>query len=271
MAKRFIETNFFKDPFVRGLQGAYKGLYIYLFLDCSNAGIWNVELDVARLRCGIPDTCSDEDIKAAFSDKIIELEGGEKWLIKNFIKLQHNGLLKRNNKAHTAAINELLKYDLLNEKKEGEFTLKDQRPEGASEGLVSPTGIGIGNGSGKGKGKGKKGEKPKIPTKPPEPPEPELILPFESENFKAQWQHWKIYKKKEFKFDYKSLQSEQAALTELSNKAKGNEETAIAIIHQSMANGWKGFFELKNNAHGNSEPTINRQTAEVIRRNSEGW
>src|SRR5690606_23177321 len=37
------------------------------------------------------------------------------------------------------------------------------------------------------------------------------ILPWETENFKVQWQHWKVYKKKEFGFKFKSLQSEQAA------------------------------------------------------------
>lgn len=74
----------------------------------------------------------------------------------------------------------------------------------------------------------------------------EIIFPFDDENFKTQWQHWKIYKAKELKFKYKTIQSEQAALNELANKAKGDEKTAIAIMHQSMANGWKGFFELKN-------------------------
>lgn len=72
-----------------------------------------------------------------------------------------------------------------------------------------------------------------------------LVYPFESDSFLTQWNLWKDYKNKEFRFNFKSIQSEQAALTELSNKAKQSEDIAIAIIHQSMANGWKGFFELK--------------------------
>lgn len=80
--------------------------------------------------------------------------------------------------------------------------------------------------------------------------ETELKIPWETENFKTQWQHWKVYKKKEFGFKFKSLQSEQAALTELANKSGGDEKTAIKIIHQSMANGWRGFFELKQNQNG---------------------
>ena len=73
-----------------------------------------------------------------------------------------------------------------------------------------------------------------------------VIFPFETKVFKQQWEQWKIYKAKEFRFKYKSLQSEQAALAKL-NKLASDENQAIAIIHQSMENGWKGFFELKQN------------------------
>lgn len=91
----------------------------------------------------------------------------------------------------------------------------------------------------------------------------DVILPWDTQNFKAQWSHWKIFKSKEFGFKYKSIQSEQAALTELSNKANGDEKTAIAIIHQSMANGWKGFFQLKNNNNGNRNNNQPRTDAEL--------
>jgi len=79
-----------------------------------------------------------------------------------------------------------------------------------------------------------------------------IIYPFASENFKIQWSIWKDYKSKEFKFNFKTLQSEQAQLTALNNLSNQNELTAIAIMHQSMANGWKGFFELKNSDNGKS-------------------
>ena len=150
MAKRFIDTAFFKDPFVRGLEGAWKGLYVYLFLDCSNGGIWNVETDVAMLRCGIDVDTKSEKILEVFKDKIIPLSGGQKWFIKNYLKVQHNGVLKANNKAHNSAIKELLEFDLLEEIEDGIFELK----EGASKGLPSPYGNGKGNSKGKREGKG---------------------------------------------------------------------------------------------------------------------
>lgn len=79
----------------------------------------------------------------------------------------------------------------------------------------------------------------------------EILFPFSTETFKVQWQLWKTYKAKEHNFKYKSIQSEQASLVELSNLSQGHENVAIAIMNQSMAKGWKGFFELKNKSYGN--------------------
>ena|GEM_PF-1858004 len=76
--------------------------------------------------------------------------------------------------------------------------------------------------------------------------------PF-SESFLDRWEDWKEYKKTEFKFQYKSEKSEQAALSELHAISKGIESDAILIIQQSMAKGWKGFFPLKNLSNGNSQ------------------
>ena len=75
-------------------------------------------------------------------------------------------------------------------------------------------------------------------------------LPFESYQFKDAWEQFKFYKKKEFKFTYKTKQSEIAALKELLTLSKGYEDIAIKIINQSLANGWKGLFNLKEDAKG---------------------
>lgn len=261
MAKRFIEQNFFKDPFVRGLPSPLRSFYIYLILECNNGGLWDVEIDVARLRCGIPESISDKEIVECFSDKIIILENGDKWFVKNFVKVQHKGELNMKNKAHKNFISELLKYDILTEIEEGIFVLKEEN----SSPLTSPlTRNGLGSkvkvkvkeeGKGKSKGKGKKAEIEK---------KSELVLPWESETFKTQWQHWKIYKKKEFDFKYKSNQSEQAALHKLSNLSGGSEGTAIKIIHEAMSNGWKGFFKLKNETNG-KENRNSKSNTEIAR------
>jgi hypothetical protein len=77
----------------------------------------------------------------------------------------------------------------------------------------------------------------------------EVVLPFEND-FLVLWNNWKEYKKTEHNFKYKSVQSEQAAINELVTLAGGNEENAVAIIQQSLAKGWKGFFQLKNENNG---------------------
>ncbi len=101
------------------------------------------------------------------------------------------------------------------------------------------------------KEKKRKEEKSKVKASPDDAA---IIFPFESESFKIQWQHWKEYKQKEHRFSYKSPQSEQASLYDLSKISSGVEQTATEIIHQSMANGWKGFFELKKDKNGKKQP-----------------
>ena len=68
---------------------------------------------------------------------------------------------------------------------------------------------------------------------------------FSDSDFPRFWELWKDFRVKQHRFKYKTLQSEQSAIKELYKKSKGNFETAKAIMEQSMANGWKGFFEIK--------------------------
>ena len=76
-------------------------------------------------------------------------------------------------------------------------------------------------------------------------------LPFNSEMFSKKWNEWKDYKKSCHKFLYKSETSEIITLNQLSKLAKNSEPDAIEIINQSIANGWKGFFELKTTQNAN--------------------
>lgn len=80
-----------------------------------------------------------------------------------------------------------------------------------------------------------------------------INFPFASKKFYDAWEQWKEYKRLEHKFNYKSPQSEQAALMDLNTKAQQNENIALEIIMQSIANGWKGFFNLKNETNGKDQ------------------
>ena len=73
----------------------------------------------------------------------------------------------------------------------------------------------------------------------------DIFLPFQSKDFFNGWNLWKAYKKDQFNFAYKSKIAEQSALKKLTNLSGNNEKTALLILEQSVANGWKGLFEMK--------------------------
>lgn len=79
-----------------------------------------------------------------------------------------------------------------------------------------------------------------------------IIFPFNSPEFISMWKNWKLYQEKEYRFHFKSIQSEQAQLSKLSRLSNGIEDVAIKIILQSLEQGWKGLFELKIDNHGKS-------------------
>ena len=88
-----------------------------------------------------------------------------------------------------------------------------------------------------------------------------LVFPFGSDEFKNTWDLWKDYKKKEHRFSYKALVSEQAALKKLAG-ISANEANAIKIIHQSIENGWKGFFNIKENENTKKKSGVRNFTPE---------
>ena len=78
--------------------------------------------------------------------------------------------------------------------------------------------------------------------------------PF-SEAFIEAWDYWKTFKKEQFKFYFKPI-GEQAAIDDLFEMSKGDEEVAKQIIKQSIVKGWQGLFPVKNIGNG-GQPTTN--------------
>jgi len=77
------------------------------------------------------------------------------------------------------------------------------------------------------------------------------------------WHKWTDYKKAQYKFSYKTKQSEQIALNELINLAKNDPVIADKIVNHSIANGYKGLFELKNGSNGNVIPESKPKFEEI--------
>lgn len=132
MSKRFTDTDKWKKPFIRGLEGPYKLLWLYILDDCDHAGIWQVDFEVAQIRIGEP-IDQNQAIKI-FGDRIEIFNGGSKWFIKDFVDFQY-GQLNEKNRLHLSVINILTKNKV-----------------GAYKGLIRSQGQIQGKGNGQGNG-----------------------------------------------------------------------------------------------------------------------
>lgn len=72
----------------------------------------------------------------------------------------------------------------------------------------------------------------------------EVVLPFEGDEFQKIWDIW-IQERKDRRIKKYTPRGEQAALHQLQTLSNNDEQQAIRIIQQSIANGWQGLFPLK--------------------------
>lgn len=115
MAKRFTDTNKYKKAFMRGLPGAYKLFWDFLYHDCDHCGIWIVDFDIAQTYVGKDMPISREKALELFNEdeiRIVVLAGGKKWFIPSFIEFQY-GHLSEKNRAHITVISTLKKLNLI--------------------------------------------------------------------------------------------------------------------------------------------------------------
>lgn len=227
MAKRFIDTGLFDDPWFMELSKDGKLFWIYLITKCNHAGIIERNEKLFKFHIGISDM--DKVIKE-LSSRLVTVNG-KYFFIPKYLFYQYPNFPNSKVKAQQSAIEILDKLHIdLNSYQ----TLSEDLPK--DYGNVNDTGNENGNENGNEDVKAQKSQ---------------VIYPFKSDHFMKYWNLWKEYKKKEFGFTYKSTISEQAALKKLTEMA-GAENDAIAIIEQSMAGGWKGFFNIKQNTNGKS-------------------
>lgn len=109
MAKRFIDTDLFRKPLMRGLEAPYKALWMYLLCECDHAGIWDVELDVAAMRLGMK--LDPEKVVDKFGGAVIPVDGGAKWFLVGFVEFQY-GTLNPANRVHASVLALLEKYGI---------------------------------------------------------------------------------------------------------------------------------------------------------------
>lgn len=109
MAKRFIDTDLFRKPFMRSLEAPYKALWIYLLCECDHAGIWVVELDVAQIRMGLK--LDPEKVIDKMGGAVVSIDGGSKWYLPDFVTFQY-GTLNPANRVHQSVLERLERYGI---------------------------------------------------------------------------------------------------------------------------------------------------------------
>lgn len=105
--KRFTETTKWSDPWFRKLAPASKLLWLYLCDNCDQAGVIEVDYEVASVHIGEK---VDERVLEGLGNRVITLSCG-KVFIPQFIKFQH-GTPSTECKAHNPIFASMEKYDL---------------------------------------------------------------------------------------------------------------------------------------------------------------
>lgn len=230
MANRFIDTNFFKSPFVRSLKGSLKGLYTFIICDCTGSGIWAADFEIASVYVGISVTKSEFEDAFVSCGKAVDLKDG-KYFFPDFIIHQYPKGLSVNNPAHSNFILELQKYNLLDD------ALKPlERPSEGSKVKVKVI------------------DKVKVKE---EVTVSGLNFPFSSNEFMDAW--GRLFNSKKWK--KKSPAALQASL----NKLSGHSEVdAIRMIENTIAGDWQGLFDLK--PHERVKTAINENSLKSVLR-----
>lgn len=241
VAKRFTDTNKYKKPFLRGLQGAYKLLWDFLYHDCDHAGIWIVDFEITQSYLGKDMQVNKEEALRLFNAdevRIIPIDNGKKWFIPSFIEFQY-GKLTEKNRAHVNVITILLKYDLI----DSSLNLKNRKPhtsplqggkEMEQEQVKEPE-------EEKEKEQSKeKGEK--FDFYKPDIDGDTLVFPIDTQPVKELWAAWKKYRWVEHQQRY-GMMGEQADLKRLQRMDFNTIEKTILT---AIASKWKNLYPEKN-------------------------
>jgi len=122
MAKRFTDTEKWRDPWFCSLTETERNFWSFLLDTCTLAGIWQVNWPLVKFY--LPYFEFDE---SKFKDRI-KIINPEKWFISKFVKFQY-GELHPNNPLHKRVISELVK--------EGVYIPLESPLQGAQDMVVS--------------------------------------------------------------------------------------------------------------------------------------
>lgn len=263
MSARLQEQSEWNSKFVRGLEGPYKTFWFWLKSACDHGGVWEVDIEMARMMTG-QQSITQDGAELFFKSKITVVYDGDKWLLNDFCEEQFKTReLNEANTYHRGAIRILEKVGAF---KNEIYTLKEQKPKPLCRGSEATK------------------EKIKFKDKTIEDENFLTRDEIEIDELKQQKKSKKESEPKTFLTpfvqafrDFKEMRvkirkplTERAIgmiHTELEKLAPGNEDVKILILNQSVMNSWPGVFPLKiksvpgASAQSKTENIINIATA----------
>lgn len=109
MAKRFTDTEKWKDEWWGSLNNDYRMIWLYLVDNCSIAGIWKKDFRGLNFNCNV--SIKEEDLKEICGDRLIDR--GNYFFIPKFLRFQCPKGLNSNKPAIVSIVKELINNDLI--------------------------------------------------------------------------------------------------------------------------------------------------------------
>jgi hypothetical protein len=108
MAKRFTDTEKWKDDWFLSLSNDYRIVWQWLLDNCNHAGICKPSINLLNMMCNTKIT--DEVLFEVFKDRLLNFNSF--WFIPKFLKFQY-GSLNSKKPAVISVIKELVKHNLI--------------------------------------------------------------------------------------------------------------------------------------------------------------
>lgn len=111
MAKRFTDSEKWKDAWFMDLPSKYKLFWVYLLDDCDHSGVWKVNFKVASFYIG--EHLEYSEVKRVLKSRI-KILNDDYWHLIKFIKYQYNTEiqgLNPKNRVHFSVIKRLNNFD----------------------------------------------------------------------------------------------------------------------------------------------------------------
>lgn len=95
MAKRFIQHELLRNPWLRAASTLEKLLWVGLITECDHAGIWIVDWQMMELMVG--GKIDPAAAKKFLNGRFLEVDNGRRWFLPDFIRFQYPQGVSTNN------------------------------------------------------------------------------------------------------------------------------------------------------------------------------